>query len=73
MKWAPIVSASQKPNTIFFKMSRCTSETCIGGVLSPKMAYRMQQCAISSAEMIRETLPDFPGELKLPTILHICK
>lgn len=43
-------------------MGRCTCEKCISGILSPRMAWRMQNAAVQVAELIRDSMPEFPGE-----------
>lgn len=41
----------------------CTCGQCIGGLLSPRTARRIRACAAESAELLMDTLPDFPGGL----------
>lgn len=39
----------------------CTCGKCLGGYLSPRNARALSETASASAEMLRESLPDFPG------------
>jgi hypothetical protein len=42
-------------------MSKCSCGKCIGGFLSPNNASALKEAATSSAEVLRDSLPDFPG------------
>jgi hypothetical protein len=42
-------------------MVGCTCGKCIGGILSPRTAFRFRRCAEVSAELLEDTMPDFPG------------
>jgi hypothetical protein len=39
----------------------CTCGACVGGFLSARNAAAMRAAANLAAEMIRDTMPDFPG------------
>ena len=39
----------------------CTCKKCIGGVLSPRGAESLKEVAISSAELVMDSMPAFPG------------
>ena len=39
----------------------CTCGRCIGGIVSPRMAYRVMKSAQASAELLSDTMPEFHG------------
>ena len=49
----------------------CTCGKCLGGYLSPRNARALSETASASAEMHRDSLPDFPGAFDCATIVSL--